>query len=78
MMQCLHVTVDRALCEESCSALECFLSSLEGVTFVELDRDDIAIRYDERKLPPEQLLAMTKSSAELLGYHVAFFSGRNN
>ena len=71
-MQSLHVRTDPALCEESCSALRTFLGGLAGVVSVELDRADIAISYDERKLPPEQLLAMTRSSIEMLGGHISY------
>ena len=69
-MKSMHVKVDRALCEESCSALRKFLGGLEGVTSVDVDRVDIGILYDERKIPDEQIFAMTRSTVELLGSHL--------
>lgn len=70
-MKDLHVKVAPALCEESCSALRSFLAGLEGVESIDVDRADIAIRYDERKLADEQVFAMTRSSIEMLGGHLS-------
>ena len=71
-MQSLHVKVDPALCEESCDALRTFLSGLAGVASISMQGADISIAYDERKIPAEQLLAMTRSSAEMLGHHLRY------
>jgi hypothetical protein len=73
-MQRLQVHADRVLCAESCDALRAFLGGIAGVAAVALEGAHISIAYDERKVPAEQLLAMTRSSAELLGYHVSFLS----
>ena len=70
-MTSMHVKVDQVLCEESCSALRNFLGGLEGVKSIDVDRADIGIRYDERTIPDEQVFAMTRSTVEMLGYHLS-------
>ncbi len=69
-MMSMHVKVEPVLREESCTALRKFLGGLEGVESIEVDRADIGIRYDERKIPDEQVYAMTRSTVEMLGYHL--------
>jgi len=71
MMTDMHVRVDQEVCEESRTALRTFLGGLAGVESIAVDRADIGIRYDERTISDGRIFAMTRSAAEMLGYHLA-------
>jgi hypothetical protein len=71
-MQDLHIRVGREVSAENSALLTSFLGGVEGVAAVQVERDNIRIRFDDRMLPHEQLLAMARSSVELLGYHLTY------
>lgn len=72
MMKSMHLRVGQTVSKENVALLMAFLGGLDGVESVRVDRADIGIRFDERRIPDEQLLAMTKSSVEMLGYHLSY------
>lgn len=72
MMKSMSLKVEQELCAESTESLCRFLRGLQGVESVQVDRKVIGIRFDEARIPDEQLFAMTKSSVEMLGYHLTW------
>lgn len=71
-MKDMHLRVEQAISEECSALLTSFLCGVDGIQAVRVDQADVWIRFDDSTVPDERVLAMARSSVELLGYHLSF------
>ena len=62
--------VQRQFCGECSSALRRFLGGLDGVNAVDVESGAVAVDFDEKKIPEEQVQKLARESIEKLGYRV--------
>lgn len=60
--------VQRQFCGECSAALRRFLGGMDGVNAVAVENGAVAVDFDERKIPEEQVQKLTRESMEKLGY----------
>jgi copper chaperone CopZ len=62
--------MQREFCGECSLALRRFIGGMDGVNAVEVENGAVAIDFDERKIPEEQVQKLARDSIEKLGYRV--------
>ena len=60
--------VDTALCADCSLALRRFIGGMDGVESIDVEKEKIAVRFDEAAVDEEKLSKITKESIERLGY----------
>jgi copper chaperone CopZ len=60
--------VQRQFCGECSVALRRFIGGMDGVNAVDVENGAVAVEFDERKIPEEQVQKLTRESIEKLGY----------
>ena len=58
----------RQFCGECSVALRRFIGGTDGVNAVDVENGAVAVDFDARKIPEEQLQKLTRESIEKLGY----------
>lgn len=62
--------VRQQFCAECSLALRRFIGGMDGVNAVDVENGAVAVDYDERKIPEEQVQKLARESIEKLGYRV--------
>ncbi|MEK6743259.1 MAG: heavy-metal-associated domain-containing protein [Nitrospirota bacterium] len=62
--------VQRQFCGDCSVALRRFLGGMDGVNAVAVENGGVAVDFDERKIPEEQVQKLARDSIEKLGYRV--------
>jgi copper chaperone CopZ len=62
--------VDKNLCGECAFALRRFIGGMDGVESIDVERGEIAVRFDEAELDEDKLRKIAMNSIERLGYRV--------
>lgn len=62
--------VQRQFCGECSLALRRFIGGMDGVNAVDVENGAVAVDFDERKIPEEQVQKLARDSIEKLGYRV--------
>jgi len=70
-MRNMFFKVQNDLCGECSLALRRFVGGMDGVESIDVERGEIAVRFDETKMDEEQLTKITRDSIEKLGYRIA-------
>jgi copper chaperone CopZ len=65
-----YFKVQKQFCEECSLALRRFIGGMDGVTAVDVESGAVAVHFDERTIPAEQVQKLTRDSIEKLGYRV--------
>jgi len=67
----ISLNVQRQLCGECSLALRRFIGGMEGVESISVENTGIAIDFDEKKMPEDDLRQIALDSMEKLGYRVS-------
>lgn len=67
-MKSISLGVDKSLCAECGLALRRFVGGMNGVESIDVERGKIIVRFDEMKIPEENITKITRDSVEKLGY----------
>ncbi len=67
-MRKLLFKVGDQVCDECALALRRFIGHMEGVQSIEVEEKEIAVIFDESKMPDEELLSLTTDSLDKLGH----------
>ena len=62
--------VQKQFCGECSLALRRFIGGMDGVNAVEVENGAVAVDFDERQIPGEQVQKLARDSIEKLGYRV--------
>jgi copper chaperone CopZ len=62
--------VQKQFCGECSLALRRFIGGMDGVNAVDVENGAVAVDFDERKIPEEQVQKLARDSIEKLGYRV--------
>ena len=65
-----YFKVQKEFCGECSLALRRFIGGMDGVNAVDVESGSVAVDFDERKIPEEQVQRLTRDSIEKLGYRV--------
>jgi copper chaperone CopZ len=65
-----YFKVQKQFCGECSLALRRFIGGMDGVIAVDVENGAVAVDFDERKIPEEQVQKLTRDSIEKLGYRV--------
>lgn len=65
-----YFKVQRQFCGECSLALRRFIGGMDGVNTVDVENGVVAVDFDERKIPEEQVQKLARDSIEKLGYRV--------
>jgi copper chaperone CopZ len=70
MMGKAYFKVKQQFCGECSLALRRFIGGMDGVNTVDVENGEVAVDFDERKIPEEQVQKLARDSIEKLGYRV--------
>ena len=62
--------VQKRFCGECSLALRRFIGGMDGVNAVDVENGAVAVDFDERTIPEEQVQKLARDSIEKLGYRV--------
>jgi len=62
--------VRQQFCSECSLALRRFIGGMDGVNAVDVENGAVAVDFDERKIPEEQVQKLARDSIDKLGYRV--------
>lgn len=62
--------VGNTLCADCSLALRRFIGGMDGVESIDVERDKIAVKFDDTEIDEEKLTKITRDSIERLGYRV--------
>ena len=62
--------VQKQFCGECSLALRRFIGGMDGVNAVDVENGAVAVDFDERTIPEEQVQKLARDSIEKLGYRV--------
>jgi copper chaperone CopZ len=65
-----YFKVQKQFCGECSLALRRFIGGMDGVIAVDVENGAVAVDFDEREIPEEQVEKLTRDSIEKLGYRV--------
>jgi copper chaperone CopZ len=66
-MRKLLFKVEEQFCDECALALRMFIGHMEGIQSIDVEEKEIAIIFDDAKMPDEKLIRITSDSLEKLG-----------
>jgi copper chaperone CopZ len=67
-MRKLLFKVEERFCDECVLALRRFIGHMEGVESVDVEKKEIAVIFDDAKMPDEELIRITTDSLDKLGH----------
>jgi copper chaperone CopZ len=62
--------VDKNLCSECAFAIRRFIGGMDGVESIDVEQDEIAVKFDETSIDEDTISNITKDSVERLGYRL--------
>jgi len=65
-----YFEVQKQFCGECSLALRRVYRRMDGIIAVEVENGDVAVDFDEREIPEEQVQKLTRDSIEKLGHRV--------
>ncbi len=67
-MRKLLFKVEDQFCDECALALRRFIGHMEGIESIDVEKREIAVIFDESKMPDEDLIRLTSDSLDKLGH----------
>lgn len=67
-MKKFTLNVQKEFCEECSLALRRFIGKMDGVDSIDVEKGQIVINFDDKKVLEEDLAKISRESIEKLGY----------